>query len=124
MNNLSWFLYLADVSQGFLDFPLFIMGLVVFSLLSATIGLLIGGTFEEHREMIEYSNKFGRHLYWTIPVFFLMYLVTCAIPSRETFYLVAGSELGQQVVTSPEAKEIFDDIRTVIKQQIKEEVKP
>lgn len=50
-------------------------------------------------------------------------LSTLAVPSKNTFYLIAGSEAGEAVITSPEGEEIIRDIKKIIKQQINGAVK-
>jgi hypothetical protein len=57
---------------------------------------------------------------WIIPIFLLVLMTDRLIPSRDTIYLIAGSEVGEIVVNSPEAREILNNVKTVIKQQIKE----
>lgn len=127
MNNLSWFLYLADILPKLLLFPVVITGamLVVF-IATAGITYLCGvddtgyGYLQERGE--ERKRKglaIGKSVVPYIFLWLLFVTIHNMIPSRETFYLIAGSELGEQVVKTPEAREIFEDIKAVIKQQIK-----
>lgn len=44
-------------------------------------------------------------------------------PSSKTIYMIAASEAGETIVTSPEAREIFDDLKEVIKLKLKQELK-
>lgn len=106
MNSLSWFLYLAEVVPR-------IGGLFGVS----TAVLLITGL-----AWVLFTAEIGRP-----PPFiaFVVAIVVSAIlativPSKETIYLIAGSEAGEYVVTSPEGQEIINDIKTIIKAQIKE----
>lgn len=48
--------------------------------------------------------------------------VGIVIPSDKTIYLIAASEAGETIVTSPEAKEVFEDLKTIIKSKLKEQL--
>lgn len=109
MNNLSWFLYFAEVipSLGHAAMLIFI------------IVLLVGGVILFVWTMEWYTDDapkpwFGVYL-TTLVVCLLVSVLT---PSEETIYLIAGSEAGEAVVTSPEGQEILNDIHTIIKQQL------
>jgi hypothetical protein len=47
-----------------------------------------------------------------------MLLFSTLIPSKETIYLIAGSQAGEAVVTSESGQEILNDIHEVIKHQL------
>lgn len=110
MNSLSWFLYLADV------IPMF--GFIVGE--AAIIVLIIGGFIIA----LWFYASFGEEDAPKPPVKRYIALVTVLgvigmlTPSKETIYLIAGSEAGEYVVTSPEGQEIINDIKTIIKGQI------
>lgn len=56
-----------------------------------------------------------------LPHFFLACtLLAAIIPSRDTIYLIAGSEAGEAVVTSEAGQEILEDIQEVIRYQLGE----
>lgn len=117
MNSLSWFLYFADVLPN-LFFPFaFIFGAL--SLLFIGAGAIIRDGYPQD-DCVKKSDLLWSHLKYLVPTFLVFLFLSLAMPSRETFYLIAGSELGETVVTSPEAKEIFNDIREVIRSQIKD----
>ena len=121
MNSLSWFIYLADVLPNFAW-----MGQVSFFFLLfgsiATVAVFVianteGSGNKDERAVV---NKVCRGITVKIllPLSLLM-LVTNLIPSKETIYLIAGSEAGEAVVVSEEGKEILSDIHEVIKFQLK-----
>lgn len=125
MNSLSWFLYFADVAPGLLT-PFVIVSSVC-ALCWVGVNIIAyavaGDAYDKNygKAVQEAcSNRLKSKLTY---VFVMSWIVTVfvqsLIPSRETFYLIAGSELGEQVIKTPEAQEIFNDIRKVIKQQIK-----
>jgi len=118
MNDLSWFLYLADVlpnaasSLGGLGFIVSVLG---------GFGLLFWKCLYEfnkndYEEMVDVPKGFC----WVWSVFFFLLVITHFVPSKETIYLIAGSEAGEAVVTSETGQEILNDIQQVIKHQLKE----
>jgi hypothetical protein len=135
MNNLSWFLYLADILPTL--FTPFVVLAVFIALIWGVMFLYFRGESTKHSwknwmyggeggtktYAEEYDKRSVRALkmFWTfVAVFAVTLFIQLLIPSRQTIYLIAGSEVGEMVVKTPEAKEIFNDIRTVIKQQIKD----
>ena len=42
------------------------------------------------------------------------FLLALTIPDRQTMYMIAASELGEEVIDSPEAKQLYQDLRDVI----------
>lgn len=108
MNNLSWFLYLAEVIPN--------IGVLLYMM--AFSFMVIWGIWALVANDFCWANKPpSKVLVWIIP---LMIVIAVLIPSKNTIYLIAGSEAGEHVVTSPEGQEIIDDIKTIIKSQIKE----
>ena len=57
-----------------------------------------------------------RPFLWVL--FFIGITMATLTPSKETIYLIAGSEAGEAVVTSAEGQEIINDIRLIIKGQL------
>lgn len=86
MNSLSWFLYLADVS------PKFVVGVFLCSLF-AFIVLFAFGVYNT----IEYK-KYTIWKYLGIPV--IGFFIAAMIPSKETMYAIAASEIGETAVKS------------------------
>lgn len=124
MNSLSWFLYLADVATG--------IPLVLLLCVLALIGVLTfigcgerdGGISPDAHEgpNERWKRGYALHkfvLFVLVPIAIVTALILAIVPSKQTFYLIAGSELGEQVIATPEAREVFNDIKTIIKQQIK-----
>lgn len=105
MNSLSWFLYLADVIPNF----------------SILFGLLSGGAaVAAGISLMAWGDKVVQG---KVPVLFIFSSVLAAsiassIPSKQTIYLIAGSEAGETVVTSQEGQEILNDVKAIIKQQL------
>lgn len=119
MNDLSWFLYFADTIPRVSVFAVFIT--IVFGI--TTIFYSIASWFaksgdKEAQDFIEVPVF--RH---SILVFVVASAISLLTPSKEAMYLIAGSEAGEFVVNTPEAKAILSDIQEVIQLQI-QELKP
>lgn len=117
MNSLSWFLYLADVLPSMAHGASFFVFMGV--LIVIPVMFVLKFCFTPDKNFTQ--DQKDKIPFWTISTVlvvtgFLMMLV----PERDTIYLIAGSEVGEVVVNSPEAREILNDVKTVIKQQIKD----
>ncbi|NOQ73270.1 MAG: hypothetical protein GQ574_14785 [Crocinitomix sp.] len=105
MNNLSWLLYLADV----------VPNLGEFAMLYLPIAGVLGTVFL----MMGHDTKvFKPPVKTHITLLIIAAVITVASPSKQTIYLIAGSEAGEAVVTSTEGQEVIDDIKAIIKTQL------
>lgn len=113
MSNLSWFLYFAEIAPR--------IGLL--AALSVTVAALIV-VFAPPKGVNPFSNEHEHPLMgWHYGKKWVIFAITVTllaflVPSKETIYLIAGSEAVEAVVTSQEGQEIIDDIRLVIKSQL------
>ena len=135
MNNLTWFIYAAEVlpKLGLL----FILSAAVVVVLYLVKGFLYEGTIErtkpytgyhmdddDRREVAEWKESISAipvpWLKYKVPLVCVILLVSAPffIPSKETMYLMAGSEIGEMAVSSEEGQEIMDDIHAVIRHQL------
>lgn len=119
MNQLSWLIYLADVansSEGWLGFFGWVFGLIaVFAILLAVINQVATGhpkdsygrprdpdeLAKELHEKKLWSKALGRTIGWSLPAAILAIIITIVVPSRETLYAIAASELGEQALQTP-----------------------
>lgn len=97
MNNLSWFLYLADVLSNLQVF-LFLSGLFV--LLAGGFGCLV--LWEE------YEVRWPMSI--VIPLSFLLLLGSIVIPSKETMYAIAASQVGETIIQLEEVQSLGGDV--------------
>jgi len=112
MNSLSWFLYFADAAPNLAQTISGICIGAVVLMAIAFIFLPIISDFGEKEVKIPFK---------TVLITATVGLVLASlIPKEKTFYLIAGSEAGEYVVTSPEGQEIINDIKAIIKSQIEE----
>ena len=118
MNSLSWLLYFADVLPGISTTAGFILTLATLVFFATAIGYNIANLDES---VTEDTRKFANRLFRNnIFVMVIAAIPFLFIPSKETFYLIAGSEAGEYVVTTPDGKEILGDIKDVIKAQLED----
>lgn len=147
MNNLSWFLYVADVIGSL---SLTILAIAVVWATFGTFNLIKYKTSREfdQNDIVKLANSTYKYSYEkedranfilqltdktaslqekTPPSVFLwavlptlLIIFSILLPSKEAVYLIAGSEAGEAVVTSEEGKEILSDIHMVIKHQLSE----
>ena len=113
MNSLSWFLYLADVivsAQVLLGFLAFIFGAI-------TAFWLFANVFAK-ADRDPTAEAITKSLWFAPWVFALTATLAVLAPSRDTIYLIAGSEAGETVVTSEAGQEILLDIQEVIQHQL------
>jgi hypothetical protein len=116
MNSLSWFLYLADTLPNIGGFAIFIA--ILFGFVS-TLYVVAKG--------LANSGDNDAKAFVSVPVvgyspliFVLAVFVAILIPSKDTIYLIAGSEAGQFVVETPEAQEILNDVKDIIRLQLED----
>lgn len=118
MNNLSWIIYLADVLPSMAEF-VFVVSLVAcfitgfFSVLYFTAG------FGEWTDNIDYINRFKYFPHFSVVLFVVMVLCNLT-PNKETFYMIAASESGEQVLKTPEATKLRAVINKWLDDQVSE----
>lgn len=111
MNSLSWMIYAAG-ALGSLSVTLGILG--VMSIVFGGVAALIGTIATSKPDMAK-----AIMMKWWIPAGLL--ISSALLPSSTTVYMMAASEAGETIVTSPEAKEVFEDLKTIIKSKLKEQ---
>lgn len=126
MNSLSWLIYTADVVAklgplfGFAGVGCIIAGVVLAIIGKSPWSYYSWTPADEKAE----SEKLRRSLGRGGPRLAVLGLCLCTfaavIPSRNTIYMIAASEIGETVVTSPDAVEMMGDLRTIIKSKLKE----
>lgn len=113
MNTLSWLIYLADVIPK-LGEVLFGVGLL----------LLIGSASAAIMYFINYGDgaRLGsrKEFKWTIIPGSILLLFGCLAPSKDTFYFIAGSEVGEEVLKSEAAKKTMTLVNNWLDEKLKE----
>ncbi len=125
MNNLSWFLYIADVlyQQGtFLALlcvitpPIYLLSRLISRLSAENITHRDGPAAIKRAEEEKARPFITTYKFFTYPLIglFLLFFV----PNKDTFYLIAASEAGEMVVNTPEAQEIMSSLQEILNVQL------
>lgn len=112
MNNLSWFLYFADILPKLGSLAIFIAFFVGIATVVCGVSYVVGDCIERTPTRLRYF------LNWSTSIFALSALISVVIPSGNTIYLIAGSEAGEFISSTPESQAIISDIREVIQLQL------
>lgn len=126
MNNLSWLLYLADVIPSIgLTIHVCTMTAIVALAVYGMAGLIWASTIWSYddRRTVEMKEEFYDQRKWLpskqmFALIFGILIIVAIIPSKQTIYLIAASEAGQTVVTSPQANKMLTDIQEIIQLQL------
>lgn len=128
MNSLSWLLYFADVGVSIAAFTIFV------GIISVTIGVVIS--------IISYIpwTRYSYHSdsYWTqlenlqnnlkklgpktVLISFVFIFIAILVPSRQTIYMIAASEMGEKAYNSPEGQEVINNLKQIILELTKPKV--
>lgn len=107
MNTLSILIYLAEVSgklATFLGFTAGACAIIVFI-------FMLTNAIESEKFVFKANFAAAGAILALIAIF---------IPTSDTIYLIAASEYGETIVTSPEAKELMQGVYDVLKAKIAE----
>jgi len=114
MNNLSWLIYFAEVAGNIKFFFNFAGILVFLTCLYVMISSYIEDQFyDKNWKKVIISTAFGA----------ILVIVSLIVPSQKVIYMIAASEVGEQVIKTPEAKEVFDSLKARILDELKVEAK-
>lgn len=113
MNNLSWLLYLSGIAEN-IQMTLAVMGGFLFT--GSTIYICEAQCSGLGEKETKARFKRTRKWFYLVPV---LWLIAALVPNSTSIRLIAASEIGQTVVESSEGQEILNDVKTIIKQQIK-----
>jgi len=117
MNNLSWLIYFAEVAERLT--PL-LVGFGFLFLVVSGIFIIVKGIDAAHG--LAQKGTWKKGLYGVCFAIILIFLGNL-FPSQKTIYMIAASEVGEQVIKTPEAKEVFDSLKARILDELKVETK-
>lgn len=112
MNSVSWFLYVAE----------FFSRVGVLFAVAAGIGAIIVGM-----ALIFHGVEDGelwRPVRWAAPLVFFIALLAAAVPSKNTMYAIAASQVGEKIVESETVQGIATDATKALQQWIKKQIEP
>lgn len=126
MNSLSILIYLADV------LPRLAAAGGIASVIMVGAGIIgtIVGRFvtwerysqrdDEWAQTLISRKTIGDYAMKMLLAAAIIFPISILIPSQKTFYMIAASEIDESIVTSPEAKETFNELRDIVLQRLKE----
>lgn len=129
MNSLSQMIYLAEVSGGLDKMLVVVTGLAVIASAAAcattcmfTFGspyIFYGGDKEKIEAAWERNRKLATKWLRIMPCVALASgLLAALVPSEETIYAIAASELGEEVISSPTAGKAMKALDAWLDRQI------
>lgn len=129
MNNLSIFLYLADVIYSLLLLAYVVSLSTIFFLALILLVKVVGasdnsGNYEKefypdkYQAALDFQKNGWKQFVKYIAYVFCFIGFLQLIPSKETLYMIAASEAGEMVVTSDEGKEVISDLKEILKTQL------
>lgn len=115
MNSLSWMIYLADVAES----VSITLGMIaVISIIGGIICLIVYGVSHD-KDMAKAPLTGERTIsFWLFGTALATRLINAPIPSPETVYAIAASEMGEQVISSPTAGKAMKALDAWLDRQI------
>lgn len=128
MNTLSIFLYLVGVSGSIQTFFI-VLSIIVLVLCAVAFvfgGFMRDGLDREDIHWKEGKNLQGKSFKFTIASIFLIFFAVL-IPSKETFYMIAASEIGEHIIQLEQVQDfggemggLASDTITLLRNQIQQ----
>jgi len=121
MNGLSWFLYFAEVLPNLSNviWSIGAYGGVTLYLFSLAWWVVVHENPDAEEKATRDSTKFLKFVSYKLsPAIVFLIVISVLIPSKETIYLIAGSEASEYAVTSEYGQEVLGDIKDIIKAQL------
>ena len=118
MNTLSWLIYAADVLPSVGTFMGIIGGILLVFL--AVWAFFLAGPMAsmERQETANDLRSFSLKLVKLMWLPGVVLMTSFLIPETDTIYMIAASEFGEQVATTPEAQDVFDKLQTIMSIQL------
>ena len=113
MNDLTLFLYVTELVDR-LGLVVGLSAIVLFlaAFLLPPKGVEIFG-MDHHGPFMGLERLKGFIIAWSI-----LLVISLFTPSKETLYLMAASEAGEAVATSPDGRQMLDKLKVVINNQL------
>jgi len=122
MNSLSWFLVIGDITSNFKS--LFVMLGILLGIVAIIYVIATATNNGDYRkghyaatEKWNYKNPTK-----ILIVSFIFVFLASLIPSKETFYLVAASEVSEKVMQNEKVNGVLDSSLSLVKKKIDEEL--
>lgn len=135
MNALSWLIYAAGVLDGINIMLGIALGFSILAVCMSWTSRMLASAMvldmdlpsdfkpkgsRDYQKWEAWESVTRRKSIYLIPV--ALMVVMAVLPSSRTLWLIAASEAGETVVTSPDAIEMLNDLKAVIKDRLKSEL--
>lgn len=117
MNQLSWLLYWADILPS-----LAILGSIA-AVITLVVHVVTGGFAKAGDPDAKAAHEATRFARWLAPLMIVLGLSSHLVPEKETFYLIAGSEMGETAINTPEFQKIRKVVNTYLDEALPKEEK-
>jgi len=122
MNSISWFLYAVDVLGGISKIVEILgfcvgVGTVLYLIAMAVIHVDI---YDDDKQKIHIAQVW-KQLKINIKIFLIASLIGAVIPSSKTMYLIMGSEVSEEIVTSETGQRVQDAINKKLDEYLSDE---
>lgn len=107
MNNLSWLIYLGDLSRSLSTVFGIFGGILIIGWLAATLFRLLEIWDAYSQETRERAQGIPRPPKYVIAIGMAMIFVAIMLPARSTVYMIAASQIGQTVAQSADGSMIL-----------------
>lgn len=118
MNTVSWLVYLTYVIPSISWFAaagaVVLLVAVVFLIIFWNVTNAEANSKYAKPEDKEFPTFIAKQFKWVIPSFLLCLFTATVTPNQQTMYMIAASELGEEVIMSNEAKVLYQDLRDIL----------
>lgn len=121
MSWLSWLIYLADISgrmSGALNF--FAIATMIIWALGSVFTILAKGTNDPEATSIAMHAARPIKVSGYASVF--IWVIATLTPSSDAVYRIAASEAAAFIVNNPDARDLFTDLKLVIKKKLQDQL--
>lgn len=128
MNFLSWIIYGADVVGdignmiAFFGITISILFVFLVCAISFTSAWSMFADYENERELYKKSSLIlKKYVFSSLKALIVIAVIAAIIPSAKTLYLIAASEIGEEVLISEEGQKLRQVINERLDEIIQEE---
>jgi hypothetical protein len=116
MNKLTWFIYFADVLP---NLPWVFFWTIVGTGVIMFVTVMAAAERQAGEDVDQANQRLNKHIgrcgtfgkIFIIPMLILFVITFALVPTQKTIYLMAGSEVGEEVINTPEVKQVREILK-------------
>lgn len=116
MNSISWLLYLIDVISNVKGLTI---GAITISVMTGVA--LFATTLVTEGDCLEWAG-YWRIVKWDVALLAVATIVGCVIPSQNTMYAIAASQVGEKLSQTEVVQTLSNDATKALQQWIKRQI--